>query len=166
MNRVRHATKLAAALLLLAPSTAAAAGTATGNLAVSATVIASCSVVTTNPLAFGNYDPISATPNDAATTISVTCTNGSGYDVLMNAGGGSGATIAARKMTSSGNLLTYAIYRDTNRTNLWGVTLGSNVVSGVGTGAAQSIDVYGRIPANQTAPVGSYTDTVVVTVSY
>lgn len=160
-----HASAASAALLLAVLPNAANAGTATDNLAVSATVIASCNV-STSPLAFGNYNPVTATPLDAATSISVTCTNGTTYDVLMNEGGGSGASVGTRKMTSSGNLLNYSIYRDSNRSNVWGATIGSNVVSGTGTGAAQPIDVYGRVPAQQAAPAGSYTDTVVVTVSY
>jgi len=39
-------------------------------------------------------------------------------------------------------------------------------VSGTGTGAAQVLTVYGRIPANQTALIGNYTDTVTVTVTF
>ena len=84
----------------------------------------------------------------------------------MNAGTGSGATVTTRKMTNSSNTLSYSIYRDSNRTNVWGVTSGSNVLTGTGTGAAQSINVYGRIPVNQTAPAAAYTDTVTVTVTY
>src|SRR5262249_42414942 len=136
------------------------------NLSVSATVIASCSVMA-NALAFGNYDPVSATPLDASTTVSVICTNGTAWEVSMNAGGGTGATVAARKMTDAGsNLLTYSLYRDSGRANVWGVTSGANTVTGAGTGAAQSLNVYGRIPANQASPTGAYTDTVVVTVTY
>lgn len=161
---LRRSAAIAALLLALAPN-AANAGTASDNLSVSATVIASCNVAA-NPLAFGNYNPVTATPLDAATTISVTCTSGTGYEVSMNAGGGSGASVAARKMTSSGNLLTYSLFRDSNRSNVWGVTTGSNVVTGTGSGASQSIDVYGRIPAQQASPAGSYTDTVSVTVTY
>jgi len=156
---------LAAAALALCAAAPAEATTATGNLQVTATVIASCGVAT-NTLAFGNYDPVSATPLDAATTLAVTCTNGTAYEVSMNAGSGTGATVAARKMSSSSDLLTYSIYRDSGRTNVWGVTSGSNTVTGTGSGAAQTLNVYGRIPANQTAPTGSYTDTVTVTVTY
>jgi spore coat protein U-like protein len=167
MSRFLLRRSAAAAFLVSAAAmpSGANAGTATDNLAVSATVIASCNVGA-NPLAFGNYNPVSATALDAATTISVTCTNGTAYEVSMSAGAGAGASVATRKMSASGNLLNYSIYRDSNRSNVWGVTTGSNVVTGTGSGAAQPIDVYGRIPAQQAAPAGSYTDTVVVTVTY
>lgn len=160
-------TWLACAFFALTASLAgsARAGTDTDNMTVTATVIASCDV-TANPLAFGNYDPVSSTPLDAATTVSVFCTNGTSYEVTMGAGLGSGATVTARKLTWSGNLLTYSIYRDAGRSNVWGVTTGSNVVTGTGTGVSQSLNVYGRIPVNQTAPAGAYSDTVVVSVNY
>ena len=153
--RVRfNRRSLGLALALAGLPSAAAAGTANGNLAVSATVIASC-VVSTSPLAFGNYDPVSSTALDAATTIDVTCTNGTDYDVLMDEGDGAGATVNARQMTGATSLLTYTIYSDAGRSNVWGQTIGANVVQGTGTGAAQSIDVYGRIPVNQTAEAGA-----------
>jgi len=39
-------------------------------------------------------------------------------------------------------------------------------VAGTGTGAAQNLTVYGRIPASQFPGAGSYSDTVVVTLTY
>jgi spore coat protein U-like protein len=150
--------------LALTPATAFAA-TDTDTLTVTATVIASCDVSPAT-LAFGNYNPASSTPLDAASTISLLCTNGTSYDVGLNAGSGSGATIAARKMSVSGNTLTYSLYTDGARSALWGNTIGSNAVHGTGTGATQSIDLYGRVPINQTSPAGSYTDTVTITVTY
>jgi len=134
-------------------------------MAVTATVVASCDV-DAQDLAFGSYDPVSPTPLDAATTISVVCTSGTAYDVSMNAGVGAGATVATRKMSSGGSTLNYSLYSNAGRTTLWGATSGSNTVTGTGTGAAQTINVYGRIPVNQTSPAGSYTDTITVTVTY
>lgn len=152
------------AMAALAPASAWA-GTDTASMAVSATVVASCDV-SANAMAFGSYDPVSSTPLDSSTTLSVICTNGTGYEVSMNAGSGSGATIAARRMTGSSATLNYSLYRDSNRTNVWGATTGSNVVTGTGSGAAQSLNVYGRVPVNQTAPAGAYSDTVTVTVTW
>lgn len=150
---------------LLFGASSAHAGTDSDSMTVTATVIASCDI-TTNPMAFGNYNPVSGTPLDGATTLSVHCTNGTPYEIAMNAGSGAGATIPSRRMTYGSDTLNYSIYRDSNRSNLWGQTTGSNVLTGTGTGAAQSLNVYGRIPVNQTAPAGSYTDTVTVTLTY
>ena len=43
---------------------------------------------------------------------------------------------------------------------------GGGVVAGTGTGAPQDLTVYGEVLAQQTPPVGQYTDTVVATVQF
>lgn len=143
----------------------ALAGTDSDTMAVTATVVASCDV-DAQDLAFGSYDPVSPTPLDAATTISVMCTTGTSYDVAVNAGTGSGATVATRKMSASSNTLNYSLYSNAGRTTVWGATSGSNTVTGTGNGAAQTLNIYGRIPVHQTSPAGSYSDTITVTVTY
>jgi spore coat protein U-like protein len=139
--------------------------TASTTMNVTATVLSTCSVSATD-LAFGNYNPISGANLDGATSISVTCTNGTGYNVGISAGGGTGATVASRKMTNGANTLNYTLYRDAGRTNVWGVTIATDTLIGTGSGAAQPIDVYGRVPGSQAAPSGGYTDTVTITVTY
>ncbi|MGE0044470.1 MAG: spore coat U domain-containing protein [Hyphomonadaceae bacterium] len=147
-----------------APS--ALAATDTDGMTVTATVIASCDVVA-DDLAFGNYDPVSGTPLDAETEIDVTCTNGTDYTISLNQGVGTGATVAARLMTSGADTLTYALYQDSNHTIVWGQTIGVDTVAATGSGVAQTYDVYGRVPIHQTAPAGAgYTDTITVTVTY
>lgn len=138
--------------------------TATTTMAVSATVLSSC-IVVASPLVFGNYDPTSATAKDATTTIAVTCTSGTAYNVGLDAGGASGATVTTRKLVNGANLLPYAIYKEVGRTNNWGDTT-TDRVSGTGNGALQSLTVYGSIPAGAAVPAGAYTDTVNVTVTY
>ena len=70
-------------------------------------------------------------------------------------------------MTSGGNTLTYNLYTDPSRTQVWGDgTGGSNVSNGSGSGAAQTINVYGRISSGQTVPTGTYTDTITVTINF
>lgn len=153
------------ALLVAPASSALNAATATTTFSVTATVLQVCAV-SASTLAFGNYDPTSATPTDGTTTVSVTCTNGTAYTIGLNAGTGSGATVASRKMTASSNLLNYTLYQDNLRATVWGNTVSTDTVAGTGSGAAIPHTVYGRIPAQQTAPTGSYSDTVTVTVTY
>jgi spore coat protein U-like protein len=141
------------------------AATATTSILVSATILQSCAI-TALPLAFGLYDPTSSTPHDGSTTVSVICTTGTPFNIGLNAGGGSGATVASRKMTFGANLLNYTLYQDSNRTSLWGQTIGSDTVAGTATGLLTNFTVYGRIPAQQAAPTGIYTDTVTVTLTY
>lgn len=141
------------------------AATATTTFVVTATVLQAC-IVTASPLVFGNYDPTAATATDAQTSVLVTCTNGTAYNVGLNQGGGSGATVATRKMTSAGNTMNYTLYRDGSRTTLWGNTVGTDTLSGTGTGLPVTHNVYGRIPAQQAVQQGSYSDTITVTVTY
>ncbi len=154
-----------ATLIAAGAASPALATTATTTFAVTASVLQTCLVAAT-PLAFGNYDPTSATPTDGSTTLLVTCTNATPYTVGLSAGGGTGATVATRKLTNGGNTLNYSLYQNGARSTLWGTTIGTDTVAGTGTGLAQSLTVYGRIPALQAAVQGAYTDTITVTVTY
>lgn len=146
---------------LVAPQTAGAA-TATGSMAVSSTIQASCSV-SASALAFGTY---SGSQLDATTTVDVTCTNTTPYNIGLNAGTGTGATVSSRKMTAGSTTLNYALYSDSGHATNWGNTVGTDTVTGTGTGASQSLTVYGRIAGSQTSAPGSYADTITVTVTY
>ncbi len=55
--------------------------------------------------------------------------------------------------------------RDAGRTAPWFTDAG-NVATGSGTGNGQSLTVYGRVPVQTTPVAGTYTDTVVVTITY
>jgi spore coat protein U-like protein len=96
----------------------------------------------------------------------VTCTNSTPYEVGLDAGTGTGATIAARKMTASGATINYTMYQDPARSILWGNTVGTDAVSGTGNGSAQALTVYGRVPAQSTPAPGAYSDTINVTVTF
>jgi spore coat protein U-like protein len=131
---------------------------------VSVTLAPSCSV-TASPLNFGVAGVLSANI-DAATNLSVTCTYTTPYSVALSAGNGAGATTSTRAMSLGGNEVDYALYRDASRTLNWGSNVGVDTYAGVGTGAAQSVPVYGRVPPQATPPIGDYSDTVVVTINY
>jgi len=47
-----------------------------------------------------------------------------------------------------------------------GNTVGTNTVSGTGSGAAQNFTVFGRVPSQTTPPPATYSDTIVTTVTY
>ena len=141
----------------------AEAATSTSTFNVTATVQATCTVSATN-LAFGVYTGAQAMGTSA---ISVACTNTTTYQVGLNAGTASGATVTTRQMTGpSSALLNYALYRDAARTQNWGNTASTDTVGGTGDGNTRSITVYGTVPAGQLVAPGSYSDTVVVTVTY
>lgn len=152
----------------LAMAQPAQAAETASTLDVGATVTANC-VVSTTPLAFGDVDVTSGQNVDGAGGISVTCTSGTGWAASADAGEGTGATLATRKMANGANLLNYALYTDGARTSVWGDGVGgsSSTISGTGSGSAQARTIYGRVASGQTSlPAGSYADTVAVTVTY
>ncbi|MDR0182338.1 Csu type fimbrial protein [Lysobacter arvi] len=134
---------------------------------IRATVIAGCSVSATS-IDFGQMGVIAA-PINATGVITATCTKGAIVTLALNAGTGSGATVASRRMTRAGGseLLTYMLYADSARTQLWGdKSSGTTTVGLSGTGAAQTVTVYGTVPAQTTPKPGTYSDTVTVTVTF
>jgi len=166
INALRFATLGAVAVAAFA-SQPAFAQTATDNLAVSATVTENC-VFSTTAVAFGNVDVTSGANVDATGGLSVTCTSGTAWSATAGAGAGTGATNSVRKMTSGANLLNYALYTNGARTTLWGddATNGA-AFTGTGSGSAQASVIYGRVPSGQSSlPIGSYADTVAVTLTY
>lgn len=163
--KVRRARRSHAAALIaaLAFATPAWADDDDDQFQVTATVLATCEV-TADDLEFGDYDPIAASDLDAATTLSLTCTNGTDYELSMSIG--AGESTAARYMRDGAEQLAYILYQDTNRTTLWGANGGVDTLDGTGTGTPDVIDVFGRIPMQQAAPAGDYADTITVTVTW
>lgn len=160
MNKISKVTSGVLGAMLLG-SGAAYGATSTGNMTISAEVTASCSVAT-NTLAF-TVDPVAGGDTDAQANVDVTCTNNHPYTVDL--GLGANADVSTRRMVHSTDataFLTYELYSDSARTQIW--TTGG--ASETGTGSVQSLPVYGRVPEQLTAKLGSYTDTVVVTVTY
>ena len=151
-------------LALSLGSIPAAAGTASTTFAVNATVSATC-LVSANSLAFNTY---AFAQLDASTTLSVTCTNNTGYSVGLDAGKNS-SDPAARKMkgalTGNTDLLTYALYQGSAGGTLWDNNT-NTLKNQTGSGSAQSIPVWGRIPAGQYVQPDTYTDTITVSVNY
>jgi spore coat protein U-like protein len=162
-NVLKLAGALVGATAIATP--VAIAATTTTTFQVTATVLSVCSVSATN-LAFGNYDASLGTPVDGSSTVTVTCTPSETYDVGLNAGTGTGATVAVRRMTNGANTLDYSLYTNAGRTTVWGDTIGVDTQAGTGNGAGQALTVYGRIPTAQYVAAGAYTDTITATVTY
>ena len=131
---------------------------------ISATVVSSC-MVTTTTLNFGTTSLFLANI-DQTSTISVTCTNTTAYQVRIDGGVAAATDPTLRKMSLGANKITYGLYRDAARGAPWGSTDGTNTQPGTGNAAAIGHTVYGRIPPQASQPPGVYTDTVVVTVSF
>ncbi len=147
-----------------------AATPVTNTFQVQATITSSCTV-SGSSLNFGSaIDPLaSATPLDATSTLTVTCSNTTPYTVALNAGANAGGAtnFSSRTMKSGTDTLGYQLYLDAGRTTVWGDgSAASSNKTGTGSGTAQTLSVYGRIPSLANVVPGSYTDTVTVTISY
>jgi spore coat protein U-like protein len=75
---------------------------------VSATVNTSCNVNATTHN-FGSAGLLTSNV-DATSTVTAQCTNTTPYNIGLNAGTGSGATVATRKMTSGGATINYSLH--------------------------------------------------------
>lgn len=164
-NIARGAFVPATALLMLA--TPAAAATVGGTLNVNATVTANCTV-STSALGFGSVNVIGGSNVDGSGGLTITCTSGTAWSAAAGVGAGTGASFTSRRMTSGANQLGYNLYTTSGYATVWGDgTASTGLLTGTGTGSAQSITVYGRVGSGQTGvPAGSYVDTVAVTVTY
>lgn len=145
-------------------ATAQNSGNTTGTFGVNVNVSATCTI-SANPLAFGTYTSLQA---NAATTLSITCTNTTPYNVGLNAGIGSGGpTVTSRRMNGpSGATLNYSVFQDSARTINWGQTASTDTEAGTGNGGAQALTLYGRVAAGQYVRLGSYADTITATITY
>jgi len=142
---------------------------------------ADCSVTAVN-LNFGAYDPLLAAPDDSAGTVTVTCRSTRKAATRVNykvtvSNGMNGATPAARQMAAGAGRLGYNVFTDPARSQVWGTGSGGTVVAsgamtvgpGVGNGrGTQTVThtVYGRIPQLQDAVPGTYSDTLLVTLTF
>lgn len=134
----------------------------------------SCTAGPNTAVAFGNYNPISATPVTATGVVSVTCNAlvifTASYVISMNAG--NSGTLPNRFMLLSAVHLNYNLYTTAADTTVWGDgTAGTGTISDSYTAVTigpvtRTYTVFGLLPALQTVGVGTYTDTVTVTVTY
>lgn len=138
---------------------------AAGSFTVRGVAASSCNVSTT-ALDFGNVPAQLVQAVDKTATVTVSCTGGTPYRVSLGLGQGPGVSNpAARKMKNLAATLTYGLFQDLARSLPWGDTLATNI-AGTGAGSAQVYTIYGRIFGNQTPTIGTYTDSVVVTIAY
>ena len=165
----RNCVSAVVAAIVLVPATLSTApawaATATGSFQVSMTIEGSCSVASATTLDFGSHATV-ASNVDSSSTIGVQCTSATPYSIGLSAGQGSGATVSNRLLTSGGASIPYTIYRDSNHTQVWGVTNAVDTQGGTGNGGVQSFTVYGRVPPVASPPAGAYSDTIAVTVTY
>jgi spore coat protein U domain-containing protein, fimbrial subunit CupE1/2/3/6 len=178
---------IAVATAALAGNAAPAlAGTTTSNLSVTAAVASNCAI-STSPVAFGAYDPVSThsaggVDLNGTGTVNVTCTKNS-TGVFITLGLGANVSGSTRRMADPAPIvdyLTYELYHPSATTpaaactfpgtTVWG-TAGAGIftptgLSGWGANSAKSFNVCGTVTKGQDVGADSYSDTVVVTVTF
>jgi spore coat protein U-like protein len=160
-SRVRAAARSGAARLARVPTAIWIGPLAAALCNIS---VAACSVRIPLGLAFGTYDVFSSQDRLGAGSIEVTCDQP--FAITLSAGTNSN-DYHARRMLGPSGYLSYNLYSDTTRLAVWVDSSDpTHAVSGSGTGQAQSFDVYGRIPAGQNVSVGTYSDSVLVLVTF
>lgn len=168
LTRVALATVLGAALLpLLSGAAVYVNGSKTATFDVTLTIIADCTIAA-NPMNFGSAQGVLANNVTATTTLNVTCTSTTPYNVGLNAGNVAGSTTATRLMVGTGantSTINFNLYQTAGATN-WGNVQGTDTKSGTGTGAAQTLTVYGTIPAQSTPQPDAYKSTITATVYF
>ena len=126
---------------------------------------AACTLSAT-AVAFGTYDVFQAGPTDSTGTITYRCANNDrNIRIAISAGSGTFANRTLKRVTD--NMLYNLFYG--GFTQVWGDGTGGTTTyfeNNPPNGKDVVLTVYGRITAGQDVGVGSYTDTVVVTLEY
>jgi spore coat protein U-like protein len=126
-------------------------------------------------VAFGNYTPLQTTASTSTGTVVVNCfaTGAAGtVTLLFDLSTGMSGSYSPRNMFSGTHPLSYNLYLNAAHTQIWGDgTGGTSTISTTLTvtprrPAQARQTVYGMIPNGQDVAAGSYSDTIVVTVSY
>ena len=131
---------------------------------------AACTISATG-VAFGSYDPQSLSPDDSTGTVNVDCKNTDPAPNVALSAGLSGS-YTPRAMTAGSYSLPYNLYTTTARNIIWGNgtsgTVTQTLSGGTSSGGQRHYaqPVYGRIPAGQNVGAGSYSDTIILTVTW
>lgn len=152
-----------------------------GLLACVGTVHAGDCTVSTSPVVFGSYDPITITsPIDVNGNVQVNCAPTTLTEILLGVyvtialNQGSSGTFAARTMRQPpASVLQYNLYTSAARNTVWGNgSGGTQTVAGTvggllsGQPTPRSFPVYGRLPAGQDPNLGLHNDLITVTVAF
>ena len=134
--------------------------------ALPASAAAKCVISSVSGVAFGVYDVESPAPLDSNGAIRLDC-NGAAFTVTVDLGRGNAPTYNPRFMLSGVERLYYNLYVDAARTSIWGdATGGTSRFGAFNPPNVIDLVVYGRIPALQDLPPGTYGDTIVITVNF
>lgn len=131
---------------------------------------AACTVSATG-VGFGAYDVFVASPSDSTGTVTVTCDQAPPVDVVIGIGpSGTSGGFVPRQMrsASSPDRLNYNLFVNAGRSTVWGDGApGTSTVflKNVTKNRPAVTTIYGRVPPGQDVSVGSYSDSLTVTIT-
>lgn len=141
---------------------------------------ATCAVAVT-PLAYGAYTSPGGPRVDSSANVVVTCTPtyllmACNVSYTLSLSNGLVGSPGDRQMANGASRLHYALYSDAARSTPWGDggasgstvggTISTSLLSLVCMQGTRGHTVYGRLPASQSVPAGSYLDQVTLTITY
>lgn len=136
-------------------------------LSVASTAQAGC-FIAAGGMSFGAYNVADPFPRDTMLVLTVSCQEVQARDVSISIGpsaNSGGIQIRQMKWAAGNDILSYNLFADASRTQVWGdgTSAAPVVVQGVTRDSPQQLVVFGRIPAGQNVSVGSYGDVIIVT---
>jgi spore coat protein U-like protein len=164
--------KLRACALLLAlalPVPAVASNSFSGQLRLTAAVVADCIVTAPSTIDFGSYNPATQGPGSpldlTSAAVSIACTKGATSVTIALDQGAFGSGSYRNMQSDRGNgTIRYEIYTDQQYTTVWNT---NNKVSYLPVNdGVTTIPLFGQVPGGQTPLPGRYSDTLLVLVSF
>jgi spore coat protein U-like protein len=118
-------------------------------------------------ITFPLYNVFSTSTTDSTGTLTYTCANGD-HDIRISISKGSSATFTPRGLKRGTETLSYNLFTSSTFGTIWGDGTGTTTTyfNHNPPNSAVALTVYARVPAAQDVSVGTYTDTVVVTIDY
>lgn len=160
-----HHPGVVLAMVCLCAGSPAQAVTSTGQQNVRAQVNPTCTIALGTAMAFGTLTSTPAnavSKTDVTGSINVNCTYGTSYSVI--AGDGNNYSAGWRMVNGSSQYLTYELYWEATRS--YAFPRSGTTVAGTSRGSAQTVNVYGRVPAQTAGGLGNFTDSVTFTLTY
>jgi spore coat protein U-like protein len=129
--------------------------------------LGSC-MLSATPVIFGNYNVFSGIDTVSTGTVTFNCASLlSGITVDLDKGGS--PSFLNRIMKNGSHNLNYNLYLDAAHSLIWGNATGGSqhyINNAPPLLTNVNVTVFGRIPALQDAAIGTYTNTVIVTINF
>jgi spore coat protein U-like protein len=127
----------------------------------------SCTISATS-VNFGNYNVFNGANLDSTGTITYRC-NATAANITVALSKGASSTYNPRTMSKGAEWLSYNLYRNAARTNIWGDgTSGTAIYSRPNPPNNNDVNltVYGRVPPGQDVSAGTFSDTVTAVINF